>query len=75
MAIADFLGPIQGMLLGVLLVILRVAVATRIQALFEKFPVYEKKFSDFTVKPKDISVLGVIFFSVAFLGFVRILNA
>lgn len=67
--ITRYIGPPQGLLIGILLIILNKRVSHQLQALLEKFPKYDKSiFKDFSIRPAFITITGIIYCLIAALG-------
>ena len=73
----NFWGPIQGFLIGVLLIVYRHNATAYVQKAFTKFPKYEDGANSlkyqYSVKPLYIVILGIIFIVIAVGGFISIL--
>ena len=71
-----YLGSIQGVIIGVILIVFRHKAANYIQKAFTKFPKYEDGAKtlnfQYSVKPIYLAILGVIFILIAVAGFISI---
>ena len=74
----EFIGPLQGFVIGFLLIIFRNKISFFLQQSVKKFPKYkdgEKTFNlNYSVKPIFILILGAIFITIAFVGSLTKLN-
>jgi len=72
----QYLGPFQGFIIGLCLIIFRKKVSQFIQKAFEKFPKYEEGINSqnvkFEVRPIHITIIGLIFLFIAIAGFFEI---
>jgi hypothetical protein len=72
----NYLGPTQGFLIGVLLIVFRNKVAIYLEKIFIKFPKYRDGAKSlnyqYSVKPIYLVILGVIFILIAMGGFVSL---
>ena len=72
-------GPIQGFLVGLLLIVFRKIVAVYIEKAFKKFPKYEEGTKSlhyqYVVKPIYITILGGIFILIALGGFITMFTS
>ena len=73
-----YLGPIQGIIIGLCLIVFRDRVRQFLQKAFEKYPKYEDGVKSlnmkFEVRPGYIIILGLIFIFIAIAGFFEIIG-
>jgi len=73
-----YLGPFQGLIIGLCLIIFRKTVAQFLKKAFEKFPKYEDGAQSlnmkFEVRPSYLIVLGLFFILIALAGFFKIIT-
>jgi hypothetical protein len=74
----EYLGPLQGIIIGLCLIIFRYKVSNFLQRALEKFPKYKSGVKSlnmrFDVHPSYLMILGIIFILVAIAGFFEIIN-
>jgi len=72
----QYLGPIEGFIIGVLLIVYRNKVSNWLQKGFEKFPKYDDGVKalnmKFSVRPHFIIIMGVLFVLISISGFIAI---
>lgn len=73
-----YLGPLQGFIIGLCLIIFNKKLSHMIQKTFEKFPQYEDGVKSLNIKfemrPGYITVLGLIFILIAIVGYFEIIG-
>ena len=74
----EYIGPIQGVIIGLCLIIFKEKVSQFLKKAFEKFPKYEDGAKSlnmkFEVHPRYITILGLIFILIAIAGFFEIIR-
>jgi len=73
-----YLGPLQGIIIGLCLIIFKEKVSRFLQKAFEKFPKYEDGAKSlnmkFEVRPVYLTILGLIFILISIAGFFEIIT-
>lgn len=74
----EYLGPLQGLIIGLILIIFNEKASQFIQKAFEKFPKYENGVKSlnmkFDIRPIYVIILGLIFLLIAIAGFIEIIT-
>ena len=75
----EYIGPIQGFIIGLCLIIFKEKISQLLKKAFEQFPKYEDGAKSlnmkFKVHPGYITLLGLFFIFIAIAGFFEIISS